>query len=765
MLLRRRATLAALFSLLALATACAQGQPKHSLTGTWTDSRGNDVEFTENADGSVTLTTEAKNTFTGTLKGFQLELHGTLKLEETRKSLPDDIRKDITGEPTSVKGTVDASGDKITGFYYDKDPEWTVKNGVYSITKMRDGRVEMNFTRLEYKIADVDIDYTGWELANAHAKSAMEDARDELAKREKDYEDARQAFEDARTKEQDAKAKVDAAKTALDAATARAAQDAVPKDSEKSKDYKAHERSLRLYQQQMQFAWDEIQKANAAGRQPSATVWDAYEKYKQLADREQTALGGMPETKVALDRKKAALDDVAYVDDLSSCQTHMTSYCRYWLAYSDYSKGPQNDLFMAGSKKEYAQRRVDEAKEKFTTAYQAWDKFASSDSPRIHDIWTKVDKNNRYQAEYWMPVDELKQLGEEIPVYRQRLTQLAETRAQAQQEFRDASREDFEAGNKYADSIWKSALGQASVEALMIIGVGAAKGGLVGILKEAGTKLLFAPATGLPKFYDPQEQAISYAPADNLKEAGIYVGKDFAKGAVSGLKDDALNVAKSYLAQRDPKVIAQAYANVRYMSLSGFDKAFSDYQAARGALQAAKSKLLSGAGMNLATGFVVAAAKDIAKDTMKKAVANYFQGAAFEAFMRAEIRVNIARLDLLKVSELYWQCSDALDTKTNLRYDILRQYDAKNNMKIERNDRFYKGQDLVIEIVDLSRWYSKTYDWKTKAPRQIEVIVGGKKATPIDRGDNQPVMSFKVKAEGLKHDGDGGVKLQINVNQ
>jgi hypothetical protein len=243
----RQATLT-LFLAAALASALAQGQPKHTLTGTWTDSRGNDVEFTENGSGSVTLKTAAGNTFTGTLKGFQLELHGTLTFEETRKTLPDPIRQKITGEAVSITGTVDASGDKITGTYNDKDPSWSEKNGVYSITEMRDGRVEMNFTRLEYKIADVDIDYTGWELANAHAKSAMEDARDELTRLEKDYEQARQEFEDAKAKEQDAKAKVDAAKAALDAATARAAQDAIPKDSEKSKDYKAHEAKLRNYQ-------------------------------------------------------------------------------------------------------------------------------------------------------------------------------------------------------------------------------------------------------------------------------------------------------------------------------------------------------------------------------------------------------------------------------------------------------------------------------------------------------------------------------------
>jgi hypothetical protein len=376
-----------------------------------------------------------------------------------------------------------------------------------------------------------------------------------------------------------------------------------------------------------------------------------------------------------------------------------------------------------------------------------------------------VDKNNRYQAEYWMPVDVLKQLNEEIPYYRGRFNELSEQRAAAQQEFRDASKEDFDAGNRYADSIFKSALGQAAVEAGMIIGVGAAKGGLFGILKEAGTKLLFAPATGLPKFYDPQEQEISYAPADDLKGAGIYIAKDFGKGTAGGLLPDALGVAKEYLAQRDPKAVWQAYAKLEYMNMRGFDQAFRNYRDAREALQAAKTKLTSGAGMNIATGFILAAAQDIAKDTMKKAIANYFQGKAFEAFMRAEIRVNIARLDLLKVSKLYWQCSDALDAKTNLRYDILRQYDAKNNMKIVQNNPFYKGQDLVVEIVDLSRWYSKTYDWKTKAPREIEVFVGGKKATPVDRGDNQPVMSFKVKAEGLKHDGDGGVKLQIKVNK
>ena len=117
---------------------------------------------------------------------------------------------------------------------------------------------------------------------------------------------------------------------------------------------------------------------------------------------------------------------------------------------------------------------------------------------------------------------------------------------------------------------------------------------------------------------------------------------------------------------------------------------------------------------------------------------------------------------LQMASVRYWEARDHHEAAVNLRQEIIKRYDAKNHMKINENRTFREGSDIVIEMKDAS-WWDTGKAYKIKPKREVEVYLGGKKAEWVKRDENFLLLTFKLKAERLHHDGNGGVKLEVRV--
>src|SRR5262249_2268902 len=203
---------------------------------------GHAVKITQKGS-QVTLVTAAGRTFSGSLNGPLLELQHALSPEETESNLPGPVRELCAGQLVTIHSVVSDDRNEIKGTYTGKKPRWEKKGEHYSILGWDDVPDSSLFNRNGYYIAELSIDYYGWEHAHHELQDAVTNAQDMIKIKQAAFDQARQTLEAQRTKKQQSSAVLEDKRAALRAAMAKAAA-TDPPESAKNAEYKNVEQQI-----------------------------------------------------------------------------------------------------------------------------------------------------------------------------------------------------------------------------------------------------------------------------------------------------------------------------------------------------------------------------------------------------------------------------------------------------------------------------------------------------------------------------------------
>jgi hypothetical protein len=147
--------------------------------------------------------------------------------------------------------------------------------------------------------------------------------------------------------------------------------------------------------------------------------------------------------------------------------------------------------------------------------------------------------------------------------------------------------------------------------------------------------------------------------------------------------------------------------------------------------------------------------RDLLKMAAKKALSEILEGGPMREYVAAEAEARMLTQVFLAASGVYWESYDAYQARVAERREILRQYDERNHMRIERNQRFPEDADLLIVLRD------DHHQPISAVGHKVSVRLGGKPAEQVATDQ----LFFRVAASELQHDGKGGVVLEISVDE
>jgi hypothetical protein len=739
---------------------------KIDLNGRWKDQYSSDVEITQTGN-SVTVKTSPTTVFTGTLSGDWLDVSHDLSFEETRKDLPSEIRVMITNEKVFIRGKVAADGQSIDASYIESNPDWENVERQYKITAMKEGRTPLPLTRGGYHISELVIDYTGWEVLHTQLKQKIVDAEGDLQLAQSMLDGTKKAYDAARAKLDAAKAAVTDAQSQLDAAMAKAAASSPP-ESTKSAQYKQTEAKLKQRQARHDQLYQRIQDLPKVSPNADPSVMDKLlQEYDQTgADIKalQATLQSLQDKSGFSAQQQAAKQEADRLDDI------------YWERRKTAAHA-ESDLEIAYDVSRRAEQRVDQKREDLAKAQGDWDKFNLEASPRIVD----VQLGKYYHAQYWTPVDVLKQIDPSINELQAELDRMEEIRKHDREMFKEAGDKSLEKGRDLYRAQWKSFAAQAGVETLNnIYDVVKAAGngaGLAGAAGEAVKKLVEAFILGPAEFAEPEfdrkraeevfkERALELG-ADVLKEGykavslspttEVVVTK-FLEVKTRRAFDDSWkqlmkdNVVEQRIAQLDPKFAEE------WPKLVGDDLAKSRKEMERAAENYAEAlghggfrKYAQKMGKDFASSLI----REVAKKEIQKQIADFIEGDAWLECTEADLEVHAAFMVMMRDAAHYYAVKDKYEFLVDVRNKIYEHYDPKHEVQVLVNKSFYDTAAVLVLLEDLSRQEGKSED------REIEINLGGQIA---ERGSGSK-LRFAVNALDLEHDSSGGVKLTIKVNR
>ena len=147
--------------------------------------------------------------------------------------------------------------------------------------------------------------------------------------------------------------------------------------------------------------------------------------------------------------------------------------------------------------------------------------------------------------------------------------------------------------------------------------------------------------------------------------------------------------------------------------------------------------------------------RDLAKMATKKVLAEWLEGVPLAEYLAAEGEARLRTQIFLAASSVYWDAKDDHQARADERREILRQYDARNHMRIVKDERFPEGADLLLVLRDAAGRPISA------AGHAVTLTLGGKPAQRLE-GDQ---LFFRIAASDLAHDGKGGVTLGISVGE
>jgi hypothetical protein len=124
-------------------------------------------------------------------------------------------------------------------------------------------------------------------------------------------------------------------------------------------------------------------------------------------------------------------------------------------------------------------------------------------------------------------------------------------------------------------------------------------------------------------------------------------------------------------------------------------------------------------------------------------------------YMAAEAEARILTQIFLAASGVYWESYDNYNARVADRREILHQYDPMNHMQILRNQRFPDGADLLIVLRDANGQPLVALNHK------VTMKLGGKLVEQVAADQ----FFFRIAASDLQHDGEGGVVLDISIEE
>ena len=296
-------------------------------------------------------------------------------------------------------------------------------------------------------------------------------------------------------------------------------------------------------------------------------------------------------------------------------------------------------------------------------------------------------------------------------------------------------------------------------------------GGVTAALGEAYKKIienLYWPPTYLdannlvPDSHDLLDSLEANAP-----DARKALEKRLYKSGVAGTATSAAvatfvrNEAAGGLQELGQRMIHQSWLDGEEEFLNAVKRNFQVrplFDAQRANLARAEAKLasstsfkgvLKGASISFVSGLV----KDYAKHEAKQAIANIFEGDAFQAYAGAQIDYGSTTTLLLRSSNYYWQAADVHAALTALKREILRQYDPVNAMKINAFGDFASNADLIISFSN------RGSDPHHPNAIEMDVFFGG---VPARRLSGQRLI-YSIPAFELRQMPEGKHELRVVV--
>lgn len=764
-------------------SAAAAAALRAQLNGDWTD--GKSSAWTIAGSGEQIVLTEKRASgrplvYEGSYRLGKIDArHAITEAGDMGEELPAQVRSQLAGMGLFFTLRLEAcrGATRLSG-------RWGSQHVTYSASFLTVSRVHdpydvaVALTRksTDYRIVSLDIDYKGWERKKAQLESEVRFAQGELQRAEDEGRRELIACEDRRAATGRAyRAFLDAQARYADAA--RQAQNYVPAAAGKSADYRRLEQRRDRLARRVDMLYDGIM-ANRG----HVIADSAFETYRQL----QAELDGLD---ADLERMGRDLGFAAERERLA--KVAQDAFVAQVRAETDLS-GAIAVQDVARARSDAADLQVTERRGKLSAAEQALARFEAG-AFRIDGVEAEEGATMRYKVQAWDPSEVLAFLDGEIKDLGDLLERASRIRSQTRAEFLEAQQIASDAQLRLADGIMKSAVAQGLTEfafnAADIIEK-ASEAGPIGALGETGKKVVEAVVLGPPSFYEP-----SLAPeivtgdggpfsdiSANVKDALKYSVKRTVKSGVTS--PTASYIVNRYLVARDTRVymelIGQAvegsaqtgYRIIGQTEAQAAVKAFAALEKAQAGLKKAVDQglLRNFAGLT-ALSFKDAVKKvatspqagklahsmgrEVAKMATKKALAEWLEGVPLAEYLAAEAEARLRTQIFLAASGVYWEAYDPYQARVDERREILRQYDAKNHMRIVTDSRFADGADLLIVLRDADGTPLSA------AGHRVTVKLGGK---PVEQVATDQLF-FRVAASALDHDAGGGVALEIAVEE
>lgn len=760
------------------AGAAAQKKPEGSawnsaanppdLTGTWTSGSGDKVrEFHVYQRGSsVSMTSEQGEDFEGTFSGRSLEVSDKLKETTVNKGLPDWVKSQLIGQPVTIKGALDQNGHTINAKFYGKREHWETKGDTKEITGVEDVSFDLPLEKEpdRYYIADWKVDYSGWKdyVEQVRKKFDAAYAHQQAAQIERDS--AQKTLDDEQLRLSTYRELLDKRKQAQFDAQ-QAGLKCGPDESQKTDEYRQVEHDLGVAQVKLGRA----QKVYEDNKVPPGKP--APESAKKA---EELTRAKYEEAKANVEQLEARLkqlqDKIGFTRDVAAARARAA-------ALAPKVAEAQTAYDQQATTTGEAQDKFDKAQAKYTQTSQEYSETLAAQKlvqgtpvPRFQDIRAASVPMVKFHAAFWSPDEALRLLDPQIRDAAAVVQRMDEGRRKAKDEFLSTQREASAAMKAWGDSIMTSALLQAGVETCYYASdlVKASEGGPVGILAELSKKCVE-----------------SWISPTSFYEADVALDKDWSNPALDLLPDKVVGVASKngptwgiaekrvyktlgtgnafkaiaakYNVEHDTRVLMEAINDGGSVADIGkladkFEKSFTSFEKAKTALNPLQVKGFLKANLK---SYGEGLAKDVSKEALKQMIGELVEGETGRDYMLKEmVATGTARYYLLATSR-YWRAWDKYQDLVNLRSAILEDYDAKKGAKVDPAEWFRSGADLQV---DLKPQQGTGTQAGGPGPK-IKIWIGGKLLEPGGSDFRFVIHS----AEKLKHDGNGGVTLDIRV--
>jgi len=754
-------------------SAWSEYDKKTDLNGTWTSTTGDKMRIYEvrQQGDSVMFTAEDEN-FTGQLSGASLDLSDTLNEKTVNSKLPDWVRKLLIGQPVYIRGTLNPDGHTIDAKLIGKKERWEVTGNEKKITGVEDTTTSLPLVRepIRYYIADMKLDYAGWKEYVDKVRERLNTANQHLIVADAEFDSAKKALDNEQITLGGLKQHLEKINQAQQQAGQKASK-CTPDEAQKTSAYRDAQKALRDATNKAETARQLYEANKLEPGKPVTVSAKTTSDYFQKKYEEAQAEVARQEAHL-----KQVMDDMGFTREVEAARAQFEAFKPKVAAAQKAYDQQAAKVAAAQDSATKAQATFAAASKEFSEALAAQKLVQGTPIPRFSDVRVASGPSVKYHAEFWSPDEALRKLDPQIWEAADRLERMNGRRYEAKAEFLARHAEAQEAGEAWANAIMTSAYLQAGVETCSygIDMVKAAKGGPVGVIAELAKKVTEAAMFGSIEFYEPdielkkdwEDPAETLLPDDILRTTG----KGIVKNPVNGNIIEA--AAFTFEKNHNIRVIEElTAARANNETLREAEKQLQEslerYEEAKGALlwklepkdpfldpkKYDKWKNWKKNGGDLAKDI----AKDLAADELKKIIGEYFEGEAAREYLIKEGTAAAAAKIFLMASTRYWKSYDTYQTLVALRSEVLKLYDPKKGANIDPPEWFRRGQDLSVELKPLVSTGAEAGGGGPSP--NLKVTIGGR---PLRAGAG--TYRFLIdSAEKLKHDGNGGVQLEIQL--